>query len=96
MLWCVVLQTDDTGEVRPRSGNPGYKVGLPVLAGVSITSGALVAISQFKSGLTVLSQTGGGQCASLTTIVDGNLQTDVRREVSRWNHLVFCLLVSFS
>ncbi len=40
---------------RPRSGNPGYVVGLPVLAGTLSTSGSLTAVSQFAAGLTVLS-----------------------------------------
>jgi hypothetical protein len=49
---------------RPRSGNPGYRYGLPVLAGAVATQGGRSAISQLQSGLQVARRAASGECSA--------------------------------
>eukprot|EP00736_Rhodelphis_marinus_P011463 Rmarinus@m.5744 len=51
-------------EVKPRSGNPGYITGAPVLAGYIQQSGDLYAIAQLTEGLEILGPSFDGTCSS--------------------------------
>jgi tectonic-1/3 len=46
-------------EIRPKSGNPGYIVGMPVIFGTPVVSGAKSAVAQLVGGLAPLPQTNG-------------------------------------
>jgi len=57
---------------RPKSGNPGYRIGLPVLVGDVTVQGTKTAISQYVDGLTVLPHLADLSC-------DGNNNSSASR-----------------
>jgi hypothetical protein len=54
----------NTNEPRPKSGNPGYLVGNPLLSGTVQTNGDLSAVAQDVDGLVVLPRSITGECSS--------------------------------
>jgi len=83
----------NAGNVRPKSGVPGYLAGYPLLAGVLTTDGSLEAISRLKDGLPVLSAGAGGYCvpnARSPVLFDTNQLSSCRIPFSAAALKAFC------
>eukprot|EP00823_Brevimastigomonas_motovehiculus_P002245 TRINITY_DN1406_c0_g1_i1.p1 TRINITY_DN1406_c0_g1~~TRINITY_DN1406_c0_g1_i1.p1 ORF type:complete len:620 (+),score=102.91 TRINITY_DN1406_c0_g1_i1:69-1928(+) len=74
--------TGSLSAVRPKSGNPGYRLGYPVLAGKLISSNGKYAVSQLVNGLQLLPRDSAGHClspSSITSSMDSTLLGDAVR-----------------
>lgn len=72
------VRADVTGPTRKKSGNPGYQVGLPILAGVVQSSGTKQAIQMFVDGLPVPGADASGACSVADPAAAGFLEDTSR------------------
>lgn len=56
--------SSSSSDIRPKSGNPGYLVGNPLLSGTIVTNNDLSAVNQTVDGLVVLPRSTTGDCSS--------------------------------